>query len=202
MRRPLGEGGVEQAPGLGLLRKALEAWHAPPSRSPRRLRAVERDDPRAEDQAELAVGHVDRAQELRALALDAIGRPSPARRRPPPDRRAAERSRPGGCRGSRRCSERARDRRRGRARSPGRRATSRGSGRRRRRPCARAPARSLPRRAPPARPRTAPPRPTARSSSRRGRSSRTFSPSSVPPGSRVTTTSRPSASRCAPSSSA
>ena len=35
VRRPLGEGGVEQAPGLGLLRKALEAWHAPPSRSPR-----------------------------------------------------------------------------------------------------------------------------------------------------------------------
>src|SRR5439155_25769866 len=34
VRRALGEGGVEQAPGLGLLRKALEAWHAPPLRSP------------------------------------------------------------------------------------------------------------------------------------------------------------------------
>ena len=35
VRRALGEGGVEQAASLGLLRKALEACHAPPSRSRR-----------------------------------------------------------------------------------------------------------------------------------------------------------------------
>ncbi len=35
VRRALREGGVEQAAGLGLLRKALEVSHAPPSRSPR-----------------------------------------------------------------------------------------------------------------------------------------------------------------------
>ena len=35
VRRALGEGGVEQPSGLGLLRKALEACHAPPSRSRR-----------------------------------------------------------------------------------------------------------------------------------------------------------------------
>jgi len=35
VRWALREGGIEQAPGLGLLRKALEACHAPPSRFPR-----------------------------------------------------------------------------------------------------------------------------------------------------------------------
>src|SRR5215216_593138 len=41
VRRALGERGVEQAAGLGLLRKALEACHAPPS-PPRRRAGTRR----------------------------------------------------------------------------------------------------------------------------------------------------------------
>ena len=139
VRRPLGEGGVEQALG------PRPAQESPGSLSRTsfaislgRLRAVERDDPRAEDQAAARGSHVDERRNSLPLALDPIARLAAHAGSPPRDRRAAETSHRAGCRGWRRCSARARDRRRGRGRSPGRRATSRGSGRKRRRRCARA----------------------------------------------------------------
>ena len=96
--------------------------------------------------------------------------------------------------GRRRGSARGRARRRARARRPGRRATSRRSGRRRRPRRARAPARITLS--------TSSARAAAKSAASaqrdhlrpvRGAARRTRSPSCVPPGSRVATTSRPSA---------
>ena len=85
----------------------------------------------------------------------------------------------------------ARARRRARGRSPGRRSTSRRSGRRRPTRRARAPAGSPARRARRAPRRTASPPPRRSSRARASTTSRIASPSGVPPGSRVETTSSP-----------
>ena len=166
----------------------------------RRARAVDRRDPLGEDLGELAVGGVDPRAEVVVLALDpvALGADAPRRLGRVDEQQEgavgqdAARPRAG--------SARARGRARARARSPGRRATSRGSGRRPRRRRARARARSPSS--------TSCARAAAKSAaSAQGEtspspssSSRNRSPSSVPPGSRVATTSRPSPASASASS--
>ena len=195
--RVVGERRAEQALRLGLLRKRSRSCPRMVSASCSGQRAVHGEE-RAGRAPRLAVSAVDLLDELVVLALDAIAGSPPRRARlvgvDEEQERAVGEEPAVAWRFSsstRRC--------RARARCPGRRATSRGSGRRGRRlrarapgdhlvdECARAAAKSAPR-----------PRDTG---GRGGADVPDCSPTSVPPGSRVVTTSRPSRSRCSPSSS-
>ena len=203
VRRPLAQRGVEQPRRPRRAQRSARTCSRISSAISSGERAPSSATMRSAPRGERAVRLVDAAHEARALALDPVAAVAAPRRRASSGSSSTRNVRSGSSPPvtvrlrSRTCvlAER-------RARRPGRRPTSRGSGRRRRPPRARAPAGSRARRARRARPRRAPPRPTASCRAPWSTSSRTASPTGVPPGSRVASTARPCSRSHSASSSA